>query len=196
MWDEQPLSIKKEHCKACPYRFSSRPSCNLDFMTVSATDSYKQELAIALAWTASNDADWPSLNGCIYEVDFAYYYLGLQVPSPREVISGFIQNCAKVKPDEKFWKEWNYRWVEHMGGTPAFRKEVAADVREDVDKITLNIIEPQKYSGKRLLHLYAASTLLYDIADSLDLMVLKDVCMNFMEAGRRAISAGASLEIE
>lgn len=196
VWDAQPLDIKQQYCRCCPFRFTARPSCNLDFMTVSDTDNLKQELAIALAWTASDDADWPALNGCIYEVDFAYHYLGLEVPSPKSVMTAFIKSCAKITPDEKFWKDWNYRWVEHNEGKPALKTTVAADVRDDVDKITLNIIEPQVYAGKRLMHLHAATALLSDIAASLDLFVLKDICSNFVEACRRAISANASLEIE
>jgi hypothetical protein len=196
IWDDQPWEVKKEHCKACPFRFTGRPSCNLDFMTVSDTDPFKQELATSLAWVAARSAGWPALNGSIYEVDFAYYYLGLEVPPPKGVMSAFIQQCAMVVPNEKFWKEWNYRWVEHKEGKPAFRVEVTADVKDDVDKITLNIIEPQKYASKRLLHLYAASALLQDIADSLKLPVLEDVTRNLVEACRRAIMANASLEIK
>jgi hypothetical protein len=196
LWDKQPWEVKKEHCKACPFRFTGRPSCNLDFMTVSDTDTFKRDIATALAWTAANGANWPSLNGSIYEVDFAYYYLGLEIPSPKKVMSLFIESCAFVTPNEKFWKGWNYRWVEHKEGKPALRIEVTADVKEDVDKIALNIIEPQKYSGKRLLHLYAASAVLLDIADSIGLKTLGEISRNLLESSRRAITANASLEIK
>jgi hypothetical protein len=165
-------------------------------MTVSDTDPFKQELATSLAWVAARGAAWSALNGAVYEVDFAYYYLGLETPTPKGVMSDFIQQCAMIVPNENFWKEWNYRWVEHKEGKPAFRVAVTADVKDDVDKITLNIIEPQKYSGKRLLHLYAASALLQDISTSLRLAVLEDVARNLVEACRRAITANASLEIK
>jgi hypothetical protein len=164
-------------------------------MTVSDTDTFKKDISTALAWTAANGANWPSLNGSIYEVEFAYYYLGLEVPSPKKVMSLFIESCAFISPNEKFWKVWNYRWVEHKEGRPALRSNVAKDNKDDVDKIILNIIEPQKYSGKRLLHLLAASAVLLDIADSLSLSALKEISRNLLESSKRAITANASLEI-
>lgn len=196
VWDDQPWEVKKEHCKVCPFRFNHRPSCNVDFMTVSDTDPFKQELATALAWIAANDASWSSFNGSVYEVELAYHYIGLATPPPKEVISAFIQSCAMITPDEKFWKDWNYRWVEHKEARPGLRVQVTPSVKKDVDKITLNVIEPQKYGGKRLFHLYAAVAVLHDIANHLGLMILKETATSLVEACRRALMANSTLEIK
>ena len=193
-WNSQPWEVRKEYCKVCAFRFTHRPSCNSDFMSVGDTDALKSELAFALGQIAANEVDWAGLDRAVHEVELAYYYLGLEMPGPKQVLSAFIASCANVEPDEQFWKEWNYRGVEQKGGKPV-RMRTSGPLGEEVNKIALNVIEPQTYSGKRLLHLYAAAAIFEEVGGFLELKTLHEVYGSLMEACRRAVTANATLEV-
>lgn len=194
-WDSQPWELRKEYCRVCPYRFAHRPSCSVDFMSVGETDQFKTELALALAWISDHDADWSDMEMAVNEVDFAYYYIGLETPSPMKVMASFIESCANVQPDEKFWKDWNYRGVEQLDGKPALKLQITGPMKSDVNKIALNVIEPQTYSGKRLLHLYAAAAVLEDLSVFMRLKTLERICGSLVETCRRAVMANSTVEI-
>lgn len=195
IWNNQPWEIRKEHCRACPYRFPHRPSCSMDFMGVGDTDTLKIQVAQALSWVASVDPDWSEMDKSVYEADLAYFYIGLKTPSPKAVLSAFIGSCANVEPDEQFWKDWNYHGVEHKDGKPALKLKIPGPMKEEVDKIVLNVIEPQSYSGKRLYHLYAAAAVLWEIGKLLDLKTMIEIYGHLVEACRRAIMANSTVDI-
>ncbi len=194
LWDAQPWELRKEYCRVCPFRFSHRPSCNVDLLNIGQTDALKAELSLALGRIASTEMDWSGLNRSVHEVELAYHYLGLVVPSPKQVLSAFIGSCANVEPDDQFWKEWNYFGVEQRGASPV-KLKITGPMREEVNKLTLNVIEPQRYKGKRLLHLYAASAVLEEVADILAFHTLHGVYRILVEACRRALTANATLEV-
>lgn len=193
-WGSQPWDIRKIYCRTCPYRFNHRPSCNTDFLNVGQTDLLKSELSLAMGRIASTEMDWAGLPRAVHEVELAYYYIGLEMPGPKQVLSAFIGSCANVEPDEQFWKEWNYFGVEQRGANPV-KLKITGPMKEEVNKLTLNVIEPQRYQGKRLLHLYAASAVLEEVSAILSLPTLHEVYSTMVEACRRAVTANASLEV-
>lgn len=198
-WDSQPWEVRKEYCRTCYYRFLHQPTCNMDFMKVGDTEPFKAQVQRALGWIASEDPDWTVLESALYEADFAYYYIGLETPRPRQVISAFMGTCAKIQPDEQFWKAWNYRGGEQHGGRMV-SWGVTDAMKKDVTTIVLNVTEPQTYVSKRLLHLYAAAAVFWEIGKILEeegraMDVLIEVCANLVEACRRAVMANSSLEI-
>lgn len=197
IWDQQPWDVRKHYCLECPFRFTFQGSCSLDFLTVGDTDQFKEEVAACLSWIVENDpVSWTLLNGCVHEVEHAYRRLGRSAPpSPKAVVGGFLETCANLRRDDGFWKDWNYTYVEGFEGKPALKKDLPDPWKEYVEKIMLNLLEPVTYSGHRLLHLYAASSVFEDIAGDRGLPRAHQTFRLIVEACRKAVSARASLEI-
>lgn len=195
-WEEYPWQVRVEYCRTCPFRFTHQPSCSLDFLTFSSIDSLKQELATALSWLG-RDPSWTTLNGAQFEADLAYYMLGKKPPTPKKAFQDFIEKFLVATPGaiEKFRGLWGHA-VEGYEGKP-FTVDVTAsnDYLSTAQEMIASWMQPRKFSGPALHHLYAAVSVLEDAAANLDLVQLKEAMSLLVEAGRRSISAQSSLEV-
>lgn len=196
LWDKHPMEVQRQYCRACPYRFSRRPSCSFDFMTISNMDKFQVELAEVLIWISKKDPPWKEFDGSVYEVELAYHYLGFATPRPKEVVKKFIHLALTwTRDDSEFWKKFNYDMVEGHGASPTHTTRIPPEIKPVVDQIVKNVTEFAAYKASRLYHLYAACCIFSDAAYLLGLDGLDQIMTKLSEAGRRAMMANASLEI-
>lgn len=200
-WHNKPWVFRKDWCAKCPLRFNRQASCSLDVITIGEIGDLKNDLQECLRYLATNPG-WEHFDGSIHETGYAYRKLKLEVPTPKLVIERFFQSCVEIKKDDEFWKEWNYQMVEGFEARPV-KDDGQGPMHAAAHKLITNLTEPITYSGERLYLLHAASSIFEDAAE---LMVEWDDCGNvagvlpkafgsIAEACRRAMMAGASLEI-
>ncbi len=194
-WESSPWEMRGRYCRSCPHRFHKRPSCSVDFMSISDTDPLTIDLGNALMY-AADDPDWEEFAGGIYEADFAYSKMNQRLPRPKKVLESFIESCVDREVNQEFWKRWNYTAVEGFEGKPAMKTTwVSPEVKQAVDRIIKNIVEPERLSGRRLCLFYAAMTILNEMSSMFDCTALDSVTTALMDACRSALTVGCSLEI-
>ncbi len=193
LWQSLPWDVRRRHCQTCLLRFSKQPSCSLDFLTMGNVGQLKLEIAQCLAWVSEMTPEWTSLDGSVHEVELAYSRLGWEFQDPACVLDDFMRVVAGTSPDEALWKDWNI-YVEQYEGKPA-RAEVPEQMKVAVEEIVAALTTPSKFSGEKLLVLYAASAVLEDVATQVNLPTLKQTFAHLLEASRKAVMANASLEV-
>lgn len=195
-WDATSWSARSRYCRSCSHRFKNRPSCSVDFMSISDTDPLTIDLANALVYIAEQDPDWREFGGVIYEADYAYSQMNARLPKPKKVVEDFIESCVDREVDKEFWKRWNHVGVEGFEGKPALRVTwLQPEVKGAVEKIMKNIVEPATLGGVRLRHFYAAMAILNEVASTSDCETMDVVTEILLDACRAALTAGCSLEI-
>lgn len=193
LWDNLPWEARRKHCRTCMLRFMKQPSCSLDFLTMGNTGQLKGEIAQCLAWASELAPEWTSLSGCVHEVELAYDRLGWDAQNPAVVLEDFMRIVAGTAHDEVLWKDWNI-YVEQYAGKPA-RADIPEQMRSAVEEIVAALTIPCKFSGEKLLVLYAASAVFEDAATQIKLPMLKQTFGHLLEASRKAVMASASLEV-
>jgi hypothetical protein len=172
------------------------PSCSLDFLTMSDVPQFKKELALAVSWIVGANPDWSNFNGCIFEVEVAFLDAHNRRLRPKEIVERFLDSITTDQTkDDAFWKYWNSYAVEYYDGTPVKEIDAPEEMRQAAERIFSGITAAVAYGGRQLNLLYAMSAILEDAGSTHGLPQLKESCALLVEACRKTVYCGASLEI-